>query len=165
MHTITLNISAGRRQRLIGNGCALVAFLPIYCTKKKLKEKRSRGNEEMLVYGVTSSITVPLDSCIQASADSDGRERPKRVRHEAMKEVVGRVRKRELRLFFAKTVELFERKCVPLLVWYCCHILEAKDMSTVRRGVLVTRPCTRCVVSGGKNITGEMAGERPIAIS
>lgn len=49
-----------------------------------------------------------------------------------------------------------------LLVPYCCHTHEAKEMQAVQNGAMVERLCARYTVTGEDNISGEMAGERSV---
>lgn len=62
--------------------------------------------------------------------------------------VVGPLQKPERRWFFEKSKELFELKCMLLLMSYCCDSPEAKDFSAVRPSVLVGRSCVKCMVIG-----------------
>lgn len=43
-------------------------------------------------------------------------------------------------MFVVKRRDLIEGKCVPLLVLYCCDILEHKYMSAMHPDVAVRRP-------------------------
>lgn len=35
----------------------------------------------------------------------------------------------------------------PVIVSYCCNILEGKDISSLKHGLLVQKPCVRCFAS------------------
>lgn len=51
------------------------------------------------------------------------------------------------------------RRCVPLLVSYCCHIPDVKYISAVPHGVMVKWTWARCMVAGADIISGEMVDE------
>lgn len=61
------------------------------------------------------------------------------VVHEAMKTVVVSLQKPELSGFLVMIRELVERKCVPLLMLYCCNIFEFKDVWVVHHIVAINR--------------------------
>lgn len=75
-------------------------------------------------------MTVPLESGVLVSADSEERECRMRVLHEAMKIVVGPLPKCELRGFVVEKRELAAWKWELLPVSYCCDFPEDKNMST-----------------------------------
>lgn len=49
---------------------------------------------------------------------------------------------------------------MPLLVLYCCDVLESKDVSAVRQGFAVKIPSLECTVTGNDIISSEMNYER-----
>lgn len=83
-----------------------------------------------------------------------------RMIHRAMKMVVWPLKRYERSGFNVKTREGVEWRCVPLLVSYCCDIPEGKDISGVRHGVAVRRPCVRCMVTGEDIIAGRRSDIR-----
>lgn len=66
---ILLNVSSRRGQQLIGNDHTLVGFLQVYCTQEELEEEECAKDEDILEYGFTSSMKVPLESGIRDTAD------------------------------------------------------------------------------------------------
>lgn len=87
-------------QRLIDNGHTLVRLLSVRCTLIALQEEKNAKDEEMSVYGFTSSMNMPLKRDVQANADSERRERRMTVLHKTMKVIVGPLEKCEPRSFF-----------------------------------------------------------------
>lgn len=96
VYVIILNVSTRRRQCLINNGHPLVRFLLKCHTQEQLKEKEGVVDEEMSAYGFTSSTTVSLESGVQITADSVGRERRMRILQEALKALEGPLQKCKL---------------------------------------------------------------------
>lgn len=72
MHLILLNLSARKRKRLISNLHILVVFLSLCCTQERLEKEKSAYDEEILLYGFTLSMMVPLEgeSDVRATANS-----------------------------------------------------------------------------------------------
>lgn len=87
VRAVLLTVSSKRRQRLQYNGQTLIGYLPICRPKEELEEHEGANDEDMSVYGSTSSRTVPFEGVVLASADSKRRERQMRVIYEATKEV------------------------------------------------------------------------------
>lgn len=73
VHAILFSVSARRKQCLKGNVSTLVVFLLVCCTRESIAEGEEAVNGEILVCGFTPSMTVPLESGAQISADSKGR--------------------------------------------------------------------------------------------
>lgn len=67
-----------------------------------------------------------------------------------------------LERFVLNSRELAECIFVPLLVSYCCNVLEPKDMLLFRHGVSGKRLSVRYMVIGEYFIGGELAGERSV---
>lgn len=66
------NDLARRRQSVIRNGYKLVVLLPVCCRDEQLVAKRIRKDEEMSMYGLTSSMTMPLESAVYDTAYTAG---------------------------------------------------------------------------------------------
>lgn len=56
----------------IDNEHMLMGFLPVYCTQEELKKEDRAEDEQISVYGITSSKTVPLERSVKAAIDSGG---------------------------------------------------------------------------------------------
>lgn len=76
-----------------------MGFLPVVCNPEQLEEDESKEDEEITVYRLTLSTTVPLESSVQVTADLEGREERRKVRHEAMKEELESQQRHELNVF------------------------------------------------------------------
>lgn len=160
VHAVLLNLSIGTRQWLIDQGHALVAFLPVCTGDEEMEEDVVGEGREVSVYRFTSLETVPLEDGARVVGKVMERERRMRMIYRAMKMVVWPLEKYERSGFQVKTREGLEWKCVPLLVSYCCDISEGKDISAVRHGVAVRRPCVRCMVTGEDIIAGRRSDIR-----
>lgn len=137
-----------------------VGFPLVCCTLEALVEEEDPVNEEMLVYGITLSMTVPLQSGVRVTVDSEGRERRMRVLNENKKVKIEALQKCKLRRIIVKTRGPGELKCTSLRVSCCCDIPEVKDMSAKRLGAPVKRRCVRCSVTEKDITSGETADER-----
>lgn len=71
------------------NGNPLVRFPAVCCTQQQLEEKVIGGDDDMSVYGVTSSKIMLFESGTKSTASSMGKERRMRVLHEAIEVVIG----------------------------------------------------------------------------
>lgn len=67
-----------------------------------------------------------------------------------------------MKVFVVKKRYLVEWKYMPLLVPYCCVIIEGKKMSTVQYGAVVSRSFISCLVIRNHVIEGELVGERQL---
>lgn len=107
-------------------------------------------------------MTVPSDSGVRVTTDSERNERRIRDFHKAMNVMVEPLQNFELTGFFVKTSKSVQWKCVLLLVSYCFDVPESKNMSAVRYGVVVKRSCVGYMLTGDDIIGDEMAGERSV---
>lgn len=83
-----------------------------------------------MLYGFTSFMAVPSESCVGVSGDSVKRERRMIVLYETMNVVVSLLQELELRRFVVKTRILVAWNGVPLLVSFCFPITDTKDFSS-----------------------------------
>lgn len=113
MPNILLNFSDKRRQHLTEKGDTPVGFLSVCCTQQPLEKEKGTENEEMLMYGFTSSITLLLESIVWDTADS-GVERRMEVLQGSIKVEVGPLYHFELEGFLVKPREVVERKFILL---------------------------------------------------
>lgn len=114
----------------------------------------------MSVYVFKSSIAVPLKSGVQATADSQWKERRTTLPHKALRVVPGPLQNDQLKSFVVKPKALAERKCVPLQISYCCDIPESKEISAMQHDNAVNGLCVTCIVKEKDIISGAMADDR-----
>lgn len=69
VHAIHHNVFGRRRKWLIEKGRTLVGFLPVSCKRQELKDEGSGNDEELSIFGLTSSMTGPLNSAVRMTAD------------------------------------------------------------------------------------------------
>lgn len=122
----------------------------------------SKDDEKIFVNGFTSSTTVPLDSDDHITADSVRTERRMRVLHDAIEVLVGPLQEGELIRLVLKTRDLVEFNCVPLLILYCCDIVEGKDRLAEQHGVMAQRPCLEDIMTVDHIFSFQMAAERSL---
>lgn len=67
-----------------------------------------------------------------------------------LKVVAGPLQKSELKHSVVKKKVLAGWKCLPLLVTYCCGNTESKNISGIRHGIPMNRPCARGMVTKKK---------------
>lgn len=73
---------------MIDNGHALVGFLPLFYSEDQVEQERIGRGDDILVYGSTSSTTVPLKRVFHVTEDSERMENRMRVLQEAFKVVM-----------------------------------------------------------------------------
>lgn len=108
VHANLVNVSARRRQCLVGSERTLKEFLPAFYTSEQSEENGSGEDEEMSVYGFSSSIAVRLCRGVRVTGESVRRKQRMKLLHEAIKLVVGDLQKCELKATFVKTRKLVE---------------------------------------------------------
>lgn len=69
VRSIVLNVSARRKPCLIGSVHMMVRYQAERFIREQLKLERSRNIEQASVYGLISLRTLPLESCVQLTAD------------------------------------------------------------------------------------------------
>lgn len=83
-----------------------MSFLPLRCTQEQLEEQGWGEDEEMSVYGLSSSMTVPFESGVRVATALEGRNRRMKVLLAAMKVVEESVQECELNGFVVNTREI-----------------------------------------------------------
>lgn len=112
----------------------------------------------MYSFRFSSTVSVPLKSNTQPSADSEGREWRLRVLPKALKVVVRFSQKIELRVLLVNTRKLVWSERVQLLV-SCWHdVAGAKGMSAMCHGAALKTYCVRWMANGQDTSNSEMAG-------
>lgn len=74
LSTVHLNLSAGKGKWFLENEYVLKRFLSVSCTQESPVKEEGVENETTTAYGFMSLMTVPLQSGLRITADSEGRE-------------------------------------------------------------------------------------------
>ena len=153
LHAVLLNTTPEEREWLINNGYTIIGFLPVSISDFQSGPGDVETAEKDLVNDV--SIIEPLDDDVRLTSTSEGREQNMLVLHNALKTALRALEGVTTTGFLVTSRKLGTWRCFPAVVSYCADIPEAKNLTTVKHGLAVTRPFHRCLgtLSDFKNCT------------
>ena len=144
LHAVLLNCAPQQKEWLINNGYTIIGFLPVTISPPN-DDDDSLDVQESLQSNITSQHSVILQDSVCNTSSSDGREQNMLLLHAALAKALQDFESVCERGFAIHSSSIGPCTCFPLLVSYCCDIPEAKNVSAVKHGLSVLRPCHRCL--------------------
>lgn len=143
LHAVFLNTSPEHREWLINNGYTIIGFLPVSTSDSNTEQNDMDSTAKDSLDG--DSNVEPLDDEVRLTSTSNGREQNMLVLHNALKTALKSLEDVAPTGFLVSSRSSGTWRCFPALVSYCADIPEAKNLTTVKHGLAVTRPCHRCL--------------------
>lgn len=145
LHEVLLNTTAEKREWLINNGYTIIGFLPVSISDFDIAQKDMENTVSELVDA--ECHIKPLDDDVRLTSTSEGREQNMLVLHSALRKAFQALEDVCTTGFIVRSTTCGTWRCFPAVVSYCSDIPEAKNLTTVRHGLTVTRPCHRCLAT------------------
>jgi hypothetical protein len=136
-----------KREWLINNGYSIIGFLPVNSGTVSDNPMPLQSHSD--IYSDMTSPFTPgdLEQTATLTSTSDGREHNMLALHTAMRVALQRLES-VVHTGFPVCIDSTSKwNCFPVLISYCCDIIEAKNITVVKHGLSGCNPCHRCLAT------------------
>ena len=146
IHLVLLNTTPERREWLINNGLTLIGFLPASSASEDDDVDGDIPSHAAKNCGSADDIQlIHLSDGPQLTSSSSGRETNMLVLHHALRQSLRTLDESSSKGFRIHGQDGSVWNAFPTILSYCCDIPEAKNLSAVKHGLMVNKPCIRCM--------------------
>ena len=142
-----LNTSPSKREWLINNGYTIITFLPVSISQAPVDQDDISYDTSPTVDTAEVVAVLQLEDDIRLTSTSDGREQNMLLLHEALQSALFVLENQTNTGFEVRTRSCGVWNCFPALVSYCADIIEVKNVSAVKQGLSVQKPCHSCLAT------------------
>ena len=123
----------------------MVGFLPVSNEDKGIPEHEFPEEEIAPLNTAVEKDVIPLEDVVQHTSAQSGRKQKMLSLHYALTDIFKPLMELSEKGFIVKTSTGSLWNLYPTIVSYCCDIPEEKDISAVQHGLMVKKPCVRCM--------------------